>query len=368
MRDIFTGVRAAVAGGPHALRAAIEATVADGALSILLLAAVPGDGLAALRRAVEWSPVPVFGGLFPGVLYDGDVLDEGYVVFGLASRARIDVVQGLSEVEFDVASAVARAVHAPRPEGTTFLFLSGGAHRIEGVLRAVYDHLGADRCYVGGGCGILDDLDRVNVVAPDGLHRDALVVASVPEASSAAVALGWRPVAGPFTVTAAAGTLVRELDFQPAAEIFAEYLRTRDAGGSEPAPTRALGVASLTGDFVVRDVLRASADGLSCVGEVPAYGRVYLLEGDAPQLVAAAAAGARSLEGMPGPRLILDCVSRVAVLGAAVNDELRALRGTARSGPAAGAWTVGEIAGGQGRPIAFLNKSLVIAGAAGRPA
>jgi len=34
----------------------------------------------------------------------------------------------------------------------------------------------------------------------------------------------------------------------------------------------------------------------------------------------------------------------------------------------AGAWTVGEIAGGHGKPIAFLNKSLVIAGAAGRQA
>jgi hypothetical protein len=317
---------------------------------------------------IEWSPVPLFGGLFPGVFFDDDVHDAGYVVFGLASRARIGLVQGLSEVEFDVVSAVRGAVGSQGPHGTTFLFLSGGAQRIEGVLRTVYDHLGADRRYVGGGCGVLDDLDRESIVSPEGLHRDALIVASVPEASSASVALGWRRVAGPFTVTAAAGTLVRELDFQPASEVFGEHLRVRDAARSGPAPARALGVASLTGEFVVRDVLDASAAGLSCVGEVPAYGRVFLLEGDAPRLVAGAAEGARSLEDVPGPRLILECVSRVGVLGGAVREELRALRGATRSGPVAGAWTVGEIAGGHGKPIAFLNKSLVIAGAAGRQA
>ena len=366
MTELFTGVRAVVGGGPHALRAAIEATAAGGAGSILLLSAVPTDGLAAFRRVVEWSPVPLFGGLFPGVLFDGDVLDAGHVVFGLASRARIGVVHGLSEVEFDVASAVAGAVGSQSPHGTTFLFLSGGAQRIEGVLRTVYDHLGADRRYLGGGCGVLDDLDRASVVSPEGVHRDALVVASVPDASSASVALGWRRVAGPFTVTAAAGTLVRELDFQPASGVLGEHLRARDAERSGRAPARALGVASLTGEIVVRDGLDASAAGLSCVGEVPAYSRVFLLEGDAAQLVAAD--GARSLEDVPGPRLVLDCVSRIAVLGSAVEEELRALRGAARSGPVAGAWTVGEIAGGRGRPIAFLNRSLVMAGAAGRPA
>jgi hypothetical protein len=366
MASLFTSARATAGRDPRALRAAIDDTVAEGAGSILMLNALQPDGLAALRRVIRWSPVPVFGGVFPSVIFGTDVLEVGHVVLGLASRARIGLVQGLSDVEFAAEAAVAAAVDATDPHGTTFLFVAGGAQRIEGVLRSVYDHLGADRCYLGGGCGVLDDLDRPSVVSPEGIHRDALVVASVREPSSVAVALGWRPVAGPFTVTASAGTLVRELDFAPASDVFHEHLRRRDDGRAGPAPARALGVSSLTGELVVRDVIGASDTGLSCVGEVPSFGRVYLLEGDAPQLVAAAAEGARSLESVPGPRLVLDCVSRVGVLGSSVIDELRALRGATGAASTAGAWTVGEIAGGQGQPIAFLNKSLVVAGAAGR--
>jgi hypothetical protein len=349
------------------LRDAIVAAVDDGAASVMLCSATPSDAMAALRRVIEWCPVPVFGGLFPGVLLGDVTVDVGHVVVGMGARAEVAVVRGLSNLEFDAVAAVAAGLSGHGPRGTSFLFISGQAHRIDSVLRAVYDNLGADRRYLGGGCGVLEDPARPSVISPEGIDADALVVASLPQDTVAAVALGWHPVAGPYAVTAAAGTVVQELDFRPAADVFRErFPDVRAVAGTSP-PARALGIVSLSGEFVVRDVLEIAASGLTCVGEVPQNSRIVLLEGDVGRLIEAAAAGAATIGDSTQHKLVFDCVSRAGVLGAAAIEELRAIAGAPGSPPPAGAWTVGEIVGGAGRPIAFLNKSLVLVGAAPRP-
>jgi len=308
--------------------------------------------------------VPVFGGIFPEILHEGEKYDSGAVVAGLAVDPEVTVVRDLSDPGTDFAAAL-----PDHPGGeTAFVLVDAYATRIEDFITSLFNAYGLDVNYVGGGAGSLSEEGSPCLFTGEGLLADAAIFATVDPPTSVGVRHGWEDIAGPFRVTAADGPTLAELDGEPAFEVYRRVVEA-DADISidpaeffEVAKSYPFGLSRLDGEKIVRDPFEVGEDGaLTCFGKVPEGEFVHILKGRRDSLVAAAGEAYETAArgDADGDVLFFDCISRVLYLEDAFAEELDAVGGT--DSPVLGALTVGEIANdGQGH-LDYYNKTAVAA-------
>jgi len=357
----------------EALPAAVGGLVARGAASVLVMAGVKTPGAAdALSALARGAPAPVWGGLFPGLLHDGQRFDEGAVLIGLSDDAQFHTVaQGPAPALPPAAAAGLQGA------GTLFVIFDAAAPAGP-LIEALFDELGGEVAWVGGGAGAVDFLPRPVVLTPAGLVGGAAVVVGVPRRASVGVGHGWGAFGRTLRVTAAEGHALHSLDWQPALEVYREAIaahsgqQLRDDNFSAVASQYPLIIERLGGEGAVRDPLHPlPGGGLRCAGDLRPHLTVRVAYGTpADTLAAARAARERAVAGgAPDGRvaLTIDCTSRAMVLGERISDELEALRAPGQA--QAGALTIGEVANLRGEMLQLHNKTAVIAvnGADGAP-
>lgn len=330
----------------------------------VMLLATDGGGVA-VSEAIHNASVPVFGGVFPAVVYRGRRKESGAVVVGVESAVSTTTVTGVSE------SAAVRDQLDPAPvergEQTAVVFVDSRAEGIGRLVGAMFDTYGTELTVIGGGTGRLSPTDQPTVFTETGKHTDAAVVATIAAPSTVGVQHGWEPVAGPYRVTDADETTVRTLEGRPAFEVYREAVV--EAGGPEPAretffenaQAYPFGISRLGGEPIVRDPFEVTAEGaIDCFGPVPEGEFLHLLHADTERLAAAAAdayqtAAARDTEA---DLITFDCMSRSLYLDEAFTAELDAMGDS--NTPAVGALTLGELANDGHGHLEYYNKTNVI--------
>lgn len=361
----WEGFRAAIAG-----MAATPGTNGVMALTCDSLGAAPDDFDDFLRGL----PVPVFGGVFPGLIANADRLDHGNIVLGLRVAIDVYVVPSLSDTSLDYDEFLARSVPPDTlaEAGTMVVFVDGLAPRVGALIDALFNAFGLQGNFIGGGAGSLKAPGLGCLITPQGILRDAAVLAIPRMASHVSAAHGWLPIAGPFEVTRAENNVILGLDWEVALDVYRRALEIPgdaflDADGFlSIANSHPFGIVRLGGEFVVRDPVLLRADGgMVCVGDVPPGSLVHVMRGSPKSLLdAAASVRAEADSGAPpGARgaldLVMDCVSRVPFLGDGICTEVQSL--VHRERPLIGAFTLGEIANDGLSTLEFHNRTVAIA-------
>ncbi len=360
-------------GSADLLARRLDEAVARGARSVLVLA---GDGVPwpadAVSPVLQRLPVPVFGGVFPEVVYGLEHRSDALVVVSLAVEASVVVVDGLDQIGTDFGAGL----HGFDADARSVLVVVDGLSRfIARFIEAVFDHVGGGPSFLGGGAGSLSFQSRPCVITPDGLLAGVGLVIGLDTTLSVGVNHGWEPIAGPFVVTRTHGNTVHQLDYRPAAQVYRECVEPRvgtmlqAANFFEHAKGHPFGIQRFDGSLLVRDPIVMQGDDLVCVGEVPEQTVLRILRGDAQALIDAAGRGTddalAGLASAPGGALLIDCISRVLFLGdgfaaelAAVQQRLQAANPLAT--PLFGAMTLGEIANDGTHCLEFYNKTFVL--------
>jgi len=331
------------------------------------------------QRAVWESVKGVIGdsklvGVCAGGIIVGDsVLRRGVCILTLSGdglRVATSLQRGLSEDPRGAGRRVGEELlSGGLRRGTVFVFPDGFAADISKALRGLYDAMGPDFTYVGGGAGDNLNFFRTYQFNEKGVQSDALAAAVLQGVSmSTAIACGWKPRGEPPIITRAQGKTVFEIDDRPAFEVYSELL-----GGIPPRQfaeygmRHPIGFPDIWGNYVIRDPWKLNPDGsIEFVTEVPEGAVGYVMTYSQDLVVQSAARAVRkAVEGIQ-PRFVLvfDCISRYLLLGAAFADEMRAIRDVVGSKvPLLGMLTFGEI-GHHGDVPFFHNKTLVLAIAA----
>lgn len=357
---------------PSALFRLAEQAIEEGAQSLLLLAADANNVRASeVDPWLQRCPVPVFGGIFPQLIHQQRNHTEGYLVVGLSETVEVFAIPGLSESTADHVSELERQLGAGAQPQSVMLLVDGMAKGITGLLDGVYDLLGSQPTFFGGGAGSLSFEQRPCLFFNQGLLADHAQFTVLGATFSLAVEHGWEKFAGPFVVTAAETTVVSSLDCRPAFTLYKELVEA-DSGQLfeqqdffDIAKGYPFGMERSDGNLVVRDPITRDGEQMICVGEVPVNSVVYLLKGRQQSLVAAAETGARSIGTGQSPVVIIDCISRVLYLGDDFVEELRAVSDAVAPRPMFGMLTLGEIANGGDHCLEFYNKTLVLAAMSG---
>lgn len=320
------------------------------------------------------SEVPVFGGIFPQIAYQGGNHVKGTLLVGLASAPETGVIEGLSDADAEYEQALLPLAErwSETCGGQTYLVIVDGlASRISALIESLFYTFGLEHNFIGGGAGSLSFEKRPCVITPQGLKKDAALVALLPVPSSIGVTHGWEPVSEAFTVTSSERNVVKSIDWEPAAAFYTRMIHAHSGQDLSiddffsVAKSYPLGISRLGAEMVVRDPLMMNEKGeLTCVGEVPEGCMVRLLNGNPDTLIAAAThAREQALAAYQGSTLastdwlLIDCISRVLYLGDDMTKELQAV---AQGEAVFGAFTLGEIANSGNDYLDFYNKTIVV--------
>ena len=325
---------------------------------------VRNEGFETTLQAV---PVPVCGGVFPQVIADGERHKAGLLAIGLPNEPTITVVSELSDPGTDLdASLPADGSEA------AFVFVDAYADPdgVGSLIDALFRTYSVGLSVAGGGAGRLDD-DGPSLFTADGVIEDAAVMAVVDQAMGIGVRHGWEELAGPFRVTDADGGTIRELDGEPAFDVYQDAIETnaettlRRDSFFETATAHPFGISRLDGEPIVRDPFDLDGAAISCFGPVPEGEFVTVLSGEPDTLIGAAEQAAdtavddkTATEGT-GTLCVFDCISRQLYLQEEFEREVSAI--DTPGVPMVGALTIGEIANDGTGHLDYYNKTAVVA-------
>lgn len=336
---------------------------------------------------VKQRRVPVLGGIYPKLIMGHRILEHGALLLGVTVQPHIAIVPGLSDPQTDFEDSIDYAIGSEYDfeetitdfssysrigtfGQTTLVFFDGLSSRICPFVDGLFNVLGVEENYIGGGSGSVSLEPKPCVITPEGLIQDAAMLVGLNWHSGIGVAHGWEKLSGPYTVTEAVGPLVKSLNWRPAAEVYLEAIASASENEIpkdkllDCAPNHPLGLTRLGGDYIVREVLKIVDDAIVFMGDVPAQSHVDLLQGNKKQLIQAAKAAQVQAknsfpdEHEPTASFVLNCVSREHFLQNDFKEEIAAVQ--QEDIPVFGALTLGEIANMGGEHLEFYNKTTIV--------
>lgn len=351
----------------------IDQAIHNGAKSLCILACDENDfdtQQALIDEKLKALPIPVFGGIFPQIIADAENLEKGSLVLALPLEVSTYYVEHLSDPDEDYYDQIEQWSDHINVHSSLITLVDGLSSRISAVLEDLYDILGSDYQYIGGGAGSLSFRQKPCLFSNDGLRQDCAQITKINEPIDLGIKHGWQPFAGPFFITGANHTAIQTLDYRPAFEVYQEVVE-KDSGKSfqdtdffDLAKAYPFGLDRLKGDVVVRDPLYRQEDELICVGEVPSNHMVYILKGDAEQLLAASKQSAETAVCAKTDyhfAILFDCISRVLFLEDRFQEEIGNIKTQLPNAlPLIGVLSLGEIADAGNACLEFFNKTIVL--------
>jgi hypothetical protein len=321
---------------------------------------------------IELLDIPVFGGIFPSIVYENKILNKGTVAIGLSNVLKVETIPELSNNGIDYESLLDEKIPNMETGKTMMVFVDAFSKRISAFIESLFIVFGLDINYIVGGAGFLSMQQKPCLFTNQGLLEDCAVIALLDAHSSVGVNHGWHILEGPFQVTESDRNTIKTLDWQPAFEVYhkivslhSERLFTIE-NFFEISKAYPFGIMRLNNEMIVRDPIQAKPDkSLVCVGEIPAGSFVSILNGDKSSLIQAAGKAMDLCvnsfpKGKPmGMLFLIDCISRVLFLEDQFSLELEAVHHL--NLPMAGACTLGEIANSGSEFLEFYNKTNVVA-------
>ncbi len=314
---------------------------------------------------------PLIGGIFPNVLYGGEVYHHGSVILGFEGFVSTSVINSLSSEETDLEGALEKFEDRSSGARTMMVFVDGFSSRITPFISSLFDIFGLEINYIGGGAGSLSKKNGPCLFSNSGMIEDGAVMALVDTISGVGVAHGWQPMSAPMQATQTHGTELKTIEFEPAFDIYSSIVKRHTgvpidrSDFQNQSMGHPFGIARIGREMIIRDPLIVKPDGsLICAGEIPENSYISIMHGNEKTLLVAAESAGRMAvaalpEKKPGSFILIDCISRLMFLKGHFKDELAKM--TPLDCPSAGACTIGEIANSGADFLEFYNKTAVVA-------
>ena len=305
------------------------------------------------------------------VIFDEDVYDRAVVIATInvnGAKVATSMQEGISKDSYGAGQKAGEELRASGIESGLIIVLADGTtgNKTE-VIWGLYNAMGPDYTYLGGGSGSSPQHPQTYQFTEKGVKSDAVAVALLEGVSvHAGLTHGWKPSQNLLVITAAKGKTVYEIDGRPAFDVYSELLGCSDTqelikrGKQYP-----LGIPDASGNYVIRDPKLVNDDkSIDFVSEIPEKSLNYVMEGSIEEQIDADKSLVESIfSKCKNPELVilLDCTSRTMLLGEHFKEEMNIIRQSVdRKAPIIGALTFGEIGSYTGLPM-FHNKTVCLA-------
>ncbi len=323
-----------------------------------------------LSRLLADTNVPVFGGVFPELIYNNKRFSEGILITEINFNVTAALIDLTTESVDDYLTQIANIKDVKSfKHKTIFVFLDAFNANKSIFLNALYDFFGTTVKYIGGGAGRLSFKQEPCVLLNSEIHiNKALIVLSEKE-QSIGVAHGWEPISEPVKVSKAEKNTVYELNWKPAFEVYKNIVENHSGkkftadNFFDIAKSYPLGISKLDSEIIVRDPLFEKDNALVIVDEVPQGEFVQVLNGNKDSLLKSAqrasqtAVNSHDNSGNTLNMFCIDCISRVLYLQ---NDFESEIQQISNGKELHGILTIGEVANSGDGYLDIFNKTVVV--------
>ncbi|NTV91533.1 MAG: FIST domain-containing protein [Clostridiales bacterium] len=344
------------------LKSAVSKMTIDSEEKLMIMV---GDKSEASVYEMMWylkeKNISFFGGIYSGLLVGNKNYREGYVVHKVKPVFSALVLPHMMRFKHDPAEFAGC---------TAIVVVDGLSGSMKVLTDTLFDKLGTNVTYVGGGAGFYDMKHRKCVFSNDGLFEDALFVCIVKNETRLAVEHGWEKLEGPFFVKESIDNVLVKLDIDSAFEVYRHVIEEEERITLFKddffiyAKDHPFGIVQKDGSIVVRDPISTTETGeIICVANIPEGSDVYVLKGDAETLLASSKKITSVSPVSPGKKYIpflFNCISRAMFLEDRFSEELSNIQKNLDY-LLEGALSIGEIATGHDGKIIIHNKSTVMA-------
>ncbi len=364
------------AGTIEGLVSLLEEMLANDEVKGLLILACDENNFATttINHVLEGANIPLFGGIFPGIIHGRETLHRGTIVAGLSCTPDIHVAQGLSSEDLDFEKVMGKISPERGDKKTMFVFVDGYSQRISSLIDNLYTILGLQYTYIGGGAGSINpsalDMSKTPCLfTNNGLIKDSALLVVIDMKCGVGAKHGWHKISGPYKVTESIGNTIKTLDWRPAFEVYKKIIQEHcgeiitEENFFDVAKRFPFGMSRLGSEIIVRDPFTVEEDSLIVATEIPQESFIDVLTGNSESLVSAAKKSYNEAkESFSGTQMkttfIVDCISRALFLGDDFAKEVDAV--SEESSQVIGVLSLGEIANSGKSYMELYNKTCVV--------
>lgn len=345
----------------------------DSQTILILVAGEQTESAEAINSLLKQHKKKVVGGFFPGIIFNENKYESGFLVVTLENKIVTSTIYDLSEENTRKQFSEQGAIDAYSNCKTMLVLVDGLAKGIKDFIESVFVSFGLEFNYIGGGAGSLSLKQKPCIITNEGVLQNVALLVGLELESSVGVKHGWHSIAGPFRITNAVGNELRELDFKPAFEVYKEVVDSHSKKSIQAdsffdiAKAYPFGISMVGSEEVVRDPLLINDEGnIICVGELAKGSFVNILHGNQETLITAATEAAHlATDNITNQQFssafFVDCISRVLFLEDNFSKELSAVYNECNVNTFWGLLTIGEIANSRDDFLEFYNKTSVVA-------
>lgn len=302
-----------------------------------------------------------FGGIYSRLLYNGRSYSEGFLLQIHEPVYSSIVLPNLMRFKLDISDY---------KDATAIVLVDGLSDKMKILTDTIYDKLGDNVTYIGGGAGYYNLSHNPCIFNNRGLHMDAMHLCIVKSSLKVAVKHGWNKLEGPYTITKSDGNKLSSLDNYSAYDIYRDVIEDHEeitlnrADFFLFAKDHPFGIVPVgQTDLIVRDPISLDEDNnIICVADLPRDSQLYILKGNINTLLSSSLEIAEycssRVQGKYTP-LLFDCISRAMFLDERFEEELANIQ-SKLDYAFEGALSIGEIASQPNGKLVIHNKSTIL--------
>jgi len=359
---------------------------------------------------------PLFGGIFPQVIYGRELFSRGSVLIGFDTKPKIRSFD-LRETRADkLKEDIDKNIESAFPQTenykdkTLFVFIDSSLKNIDMFIKRIFFYFGMEPNYIGGGAGKIRPEENNTesfpcIISHGKIRADSAIVAVADVKTGIGVGHGWKETPYSFMITKTKNNDVISLDWNPAgthfhnivsqikktdAELtiddYREYpwgIKKWESGGSGSEKTgtiKNIAASLFKNPFKIREIFRKNVgsetlvrtpfylredDKIGLVGGIEERVLATVLKSDSKLIIRGAETAFRIAENTFGKGtnyegiFFMDCVSRPRIL--TERDFRKELKAVSRKNiPLVGATAFGEIGNTGKRYLEYYNKTAVV--------
>jgi hypothetical protein len=246
--------------------------------------------------------------------------------------------------------------------GTVFVFPDGAAANIPDLVQGLYNHMGPDFQYVGGGSAF-----NTYQVTEKGVEKGGLATALVEGIDiKTGIGHGWQPKTDPMIITRSNGKKIHEINGIPAFDAYCGQINDMSAEKFEFTRMKySLGFPDISGNYLIREPFTLNPDkSMDLVTEIPQNAVGNVMESEISDLIENMGKILLEIGEIEKTDfvIIFDCIGRYLFMGDEFHKELEVItESIGQNVPLLGALTFGEVGSYIDVPL-LHNKTTVILG------
>lgn len=302
-----------------------------------------------------------FGGIYPRLLVGDKSLQSGFIVEKYEPLYSSIVLPYLMRFKLDVNTL---------KDCTALVLVDGLSSQMKDLTDTVYNKLGNNVSYIGGGAGYYDLTQRPCIFTNKGIFQDVLYVCIIKSPVKIAVNHGWNKLEGPFHITESRSNVLCKLDSYNAFDVYRDIIEDEEkitlykSDFFIYAKDHPFGIVKRgQTNLVVRDPIALNEDNeIICVADIPEDSDLYILKGDVNSLLSSSLDIATNCASNAPEKyipLLFDCISRAMFLEERFEEELTNIQSKFKY-TVQGALSIGEISSSNNGQLVIHNKSTIL--------